>query len=58
MADVRERDHALLVTCLMRTGATKEALSVCRALVGVAPHVPRYKAMCEQLESMAGGSSE
>ncbi len=55
MPDVRERDHALLVTCLMRTGAVREALEVCRALVAVAPHVARYQALHDQLRTMVGG---
>ena len=54
MPDVRERDHALLVTCLMRSGAAKEALEVCRALVEVAPGVPRYRALCTQLADIVG----
>ena len=52
MPDVRERDHAMLVTCYMRTGQSKEALAVCEELVKLSPN-SRYRDLCEQLRTLS-----
>jgi hypothetical protein len=50
---VAERDHALLVVCLMRSGQLKEAVDVCDRLVALAPSVPRYQDLRAQLVSLS-----
>ncbi len=53
LPDVAERDHALLVVCLMRSGQLKEAVDVCDRLVALAPSVPRYQDLRAQLVSLS-----
>lgn len=57
LPELRERDHTVLIMCLMRLGKPAEALAVANDLVQLMPHVDRYRQLQQHLRTLTGAST-